>query len=244
MDIPISDDLDLDNLDNDHKIADSKTHLSIDNNNHNLKANTYNNLKSASPTRPALITKLATSNNTGHNVQVQNGMVYDPQQMKWLKWKGGRDASGQLSPSVTSGGEDDEEDAFAGIEDLRDENAPPLPLGGGLGDVTAALAGMASPVSLAAAGVGEVHEEFDMGPRFIQLQKDEELAWRRRCSAWFVNDSPRPDHSAGRWLYALRDIIPAHEVLGEEKIAPSIEATAAESVEGELAEVHLGPLLI
>jgi hypothetical protein len=45
-------------------------------------------------------------------------------------------------------------------------------------------------------------------------------------------------------LYALRDIIPAHEVLGEEKIAPSIEATAAESVEGELAEVHLGPLLI
>jgi hypothetical protein len=244
MDIPISDDLDFDDHDVDRKILPTKNHLSIENTNHNLKTNTYNNLKSASPTRPALITKLATSSNTGHNVQVQNGMVYDPQQMKWLKWKGGRDASGQLSPSVTSGGEDDEEDAFAGIDDLRDENAPPLPSGGGLGDVAAAIAGMASPVSLAAAGVGEVHEEFDMGPRFIQLQKDEELAWRRRCSAWFVDDLPRPDHTAGRWRYALRDIVPAHEVLGEENGAASAAETAAEAFEGDLAGVHLGPLLI
>jgi hypothetical protein len=129
---------------------------------------------------------------------------------------------------------------------------------------------MASPVSLAAAGVGEVHEEFDMGPRFIQLQKDEETAWRRRCSAWFVNDSPRADHDSGKWRYALRDILPPHEVLAEEKVAapaiaaiptdaeestPTIQsATVAEitaesttettSAEAGMAGVTLDPLLI
>lgn len=148
---------------------------------------------SSSPSRPALITKIPTA--TGHNVQVQNGMVYDPQQMKWLKWKGGRDASGQLSPSVTD--VDEEEDAFAGIEDLKDENALAVPDAAG---------GMASPVSLAAAGVGEVHEEFDMGPRFIQLQKDEEAAWRRRCVGWFLDEQPRTDD--GMWRRAIRDIVP------------------------------------
>lgn len=147
-----------------------------------------------SPSRPALISQVPTSN--GHNVQVQNGMVYDPQQMKWLKFKGGRDVSGQLSPSATEA--DDEEDAFAGIEDLRDENTP-LALVNSSG-------GMASPVSVAAAGVGEVHEEFDLGPRFIQLQRDEETAWRRRCESWFSDGNSRPDD--GRWRWQIRDIVP------------------------------------
>lgn len=151
------------------------------------------NVKSSSPTRPALITKISTG--VGHNVQVQNGMVYDPHQMKWLKWKGGRDVSGQLSPSVTDG---DEEDCFAGIDDLQDENAP--------GAIGSAVGGMASPVSLAAAGVGEVHEEFDLGPRFIKLQEDEEVAWRRRCVGWFTEDQPRQDD--GLWRRAIRGIVP------------------------------------
>lgn len=189
-------------------------------------------LKSASPSRPALITKIPTSGATGHGggsghaVQVQNGMVYDPQQMKWLKWKGGRDASGQLSPSVTDG-DTDEEDPFAGIEDLRDENHPaPSALGGAGGDASAAaVAGMASPVSLAAAGVGEVHEEFDMGPRFIQSQRDEEAAWRKRCAAWFTDDQPRVDD--GRWRRAIREIVP-------------FEATAA-AVVADAATVPLPP---
>lgn len=151
---------------------------------------------SSSPSRPALIAHVPTGN--GHNVQVQNGMVYDPQQMRWLKVKGGRDVSGQLSPSVTDG--DDEEDAFAGIEDLKDENA------GGFG--SASMGGMASPASQAAPGVGEVHEEFDLGPRFIRIQQDEEAAWRRKCDAWFVNGEPRSDD--GQWRRALREILP-HE---------------------------------
>ena len=155
---------------------------------------------STSPSRPGLIAHIPTGNTP--NIQVQNGMVYDPQQMKWLKVRGGRHISGgRLSPSVTDGG-DDEEDAFAGIDDLKDEIMA-APLGS-----ASATGGLASPVSLApgSAGVGDVHEEFDLGPRFIQLQRDEELAWRRRCENWFVNDQSRPDD--GQWRRAIRDIIP------------------------------------
>lgn len=152
------------------------------------------NASSTSPSRPALIAHVPTS--SGSNIQVQNGMVYDPQQMKWLKVKGGRDVSGQMSPSVTDA---DEEDAFAGIEDLKDENTPAFGAG--------SVAGMGSPNSLAPQnGAGEIHEEFDLGPRFIRIQKDEEAAWRRRCEAWFPNGEPRPDD--GKWRRAIRDIVP------------------------------------
>ncbi|CAK3853431.1 hypothetical protein DOTSEDRAFT_69836 [Lecanosticta acicola] len=158
------------------------------------------NASSASPSRPALIAHVPTS--TGHNVQVQNGMVYDPQQMKWLKVKGGRDVSGQLSPSVTDA---DEEDAFAGIEDLIDENTPAFGAG--------SVAGLGSPGTLAPQnGAGEIHEEFDLGPRFIRIQQEEEAAWRRRCDAWFVDGKPRPDD--GRWRRAIREIVP-HDGMGD-----------------------------
>lgn len=154
---------------------------------------------SASPPRPALIAPM--SHQTA-GVQVNGGMVFDPRQMKWLKLKEGRDISGPLSPSVTDG---EEEDAFAGIDDLRDENAPAPGAGGSVG-------GMASPVSMAAAGVGDVHEEFDLGPNFIRLQRDEEAIWRRRCEGWFLGGEPRADD--GRWRWAIREMIPdaSHEV--------------------------------
>ena len=148
---------------------------------------------SASPPRPALIAPMSTASAQG--VQVNGGMVFDPQQMKWLKLKHGRDASGPLSPSVTDG---EEEDPFAGIEMLKEETSP-LPGG------AAASIGMASPVSMAAApGVGEVHEEFDLGPRFIQTQTDEEAIWRRRCEKWFVGGEKRVDD--GAWKWRIRDL--------------------------------------
>ncbi|KAI5368214.1 putative GTPase activating protein complex, subunit Bfa1/Byr4 [Septoria linicola] len=147
-----------------------------------------------SPSRPALISHVPTG--SGFNIQVQNGMVYDPQQMKWLKVKGGRDVSGQLSPSATD--VEDEEDAFLGIEDLKDENAPAAGRG---------ISGMGSPMSTAAAPAENFHEEFDVGLRFIDLQRTEEDAWRRICSSWFTGDQPRPDD--GRWRRSIRDIVPA-----------------------------------
>jgi len=115
--------------------------------------------------------------------------------MKWLKLKdGGRHNSGPLSPSVTDG---EEEDPFAGIEMLKEENSP-MPGG-------AVSVGMASPVSMAAPGLGEVHEEFDLGPRFIQTQTEEEAIWRRRCENWFVDGEKRVDD--GLWRWSIRNMV-------------------------------------
>ncbi|EME86314.1 uncharacterized protein MYCFIDRAFT_72591 [Pseudocercospora fijiensis CIRAD86] len=150
-----------------------------------------------SPSRPALIAHVPTG--SGYNIQVQNGMVFDPQQMKWLKVKAGRDVSGQMSPSVTD--VEDEEDAFAGIDDLKDENNPTLG--------TNALGGAQD--SLQPPGA-DFHEEFDVGDRFKQLQENEEQVWRRMCGAWFVNNQERPDD--GRWRRAIRDVVPAESMAG------------------------------
>ncbi|KAI7183759.1 hypothetical protein KC363_g8054 [Hortaea werneckii] len=155
---------------------------------------------SASPPRPALIAPMKAA----HGVQVNGGMVFDPRQMKWLKLKEGRDISGPISPSVTDNEEED--DAFAGIEDLKDENEP-IPGAG-----TASGGGMASPVSMAAAGVGDVHEEFDLGPQFIRIQREEENMWRRRCELWFPTDGSRQDN--GQWRWSIRDMVP-QEVVAE-----------------------------
>ena len=160
---------------------------------------------SSSPPRPALIAPMSTTN----GVQVNGGMVFDPRQMKWLKLKDGRDISGPLSPSITDGGEED--DAFAGIEDLKDERSPaPNNFSGATSNYGP---GLASPVSLATAGAGEIHEEFDLGPKFIETQQSEESAWRKRCELWFVDDEPRIDD--GRWRWAIRDIARVDDEMGE-----------------------------
>ncbi|KAK5120164.1 hypothetical protein LTR85_006645 [Meristemomyces frigidus] len=155
---------------------------------------------SSSPPRPALIAPMQTT----HGVQVNGGMVFDPRQMKWLKLKDGRDISGPLSPSVTDG--EDEDDAFAGIDDLKEENSPFPGVGGGRAGSLAG--GMASPVSMAGAGTGEVHEEFDLGPQFIRVQRDEEAAWRKRCEGWFPSGGDEPRVDDGRWRWAIREMVP------------------------------------
>lgn len=170
----------------------------------------YRTAPVSSPPRPALIAPM--SGTAG--VQVNGGMVFDPHQMKWLKFKAGRDTSGPLmSPSITDGEEDD---AFAGIEDLKDhENHLSIPVGGGSARV------MGSPVSMAAghgpATVGsaaELPEEFDLGPRFIQIQRDEEAIWRKRCERWFLADSrPRLDDECWRW--EIRDVVPNDDGMTE-----------------------------
>lgn len=145
---------------------------------------------SASPPRPALIAPMSAA-----NMQVNGGMVFDPHQMKWLKIRNGRDVSGQLSPAMT---DDEEEDVFAGLEDLKD-SVPTFGPGG-------SIAGMQSPVSMANTGLGEVHEEFDLGPRFIHTQRDEEVTWRRRCESWFPErGGPRAEDD--RWRWAARDLL-------------------------------------
>lgn len=188
---------------------------------------------SFSPPRPALIAPMSAAGTQG--VQVNGGMVFDPRLMKWLKLKEGRerDVSGPLSPSVTDAEGEEEEDAFAGIEDLKDEfsttpahggclvpGAGGAGVGGAGGGGGVSELGMASPVSLAAAGAGEIHEEFDLGPKFIETQVAEEAVWRRRCGVWFGGGGDdgvggsgsgsgmleaRVDDGAWRW--GIRDMV-------------------------------------
>lgn len=165
-------------------------------------------ISSSPPPRPALIAPALGA--ASHGVQVNSGMVFDPRQMKWLKLKEGREVSGQLSPSIADG----EEDVFAGIDDLPDERSPPPPALSISGPI-----GLASPMSIPAAGV-DVHEEFDLGPAFINRQCEEEVMWRKRCQAWFPVQAsrtggkasePQPRADDGAWRWSIRDIVPQGE---------------------------------
>ncbi|OQN99932.1 hypothetical protein B0A48_14137 [Cryoendolithus antarcticus] len=155
---------------------------------------------SPSPPRPALIAPMSAAT----NLQVNGGMVFDPQLMKWLKLKPNhgdhnstpRHASSgpgpMMSPSAT---EDEEDDPFAGFDELKD-----LPSSV---SVNAGNLGLQSPVSTAASGVGDMHEEFDLGPQFIRVQRDEEAIWRKKVGPWFPDFGPRRDDGE-TWKWSIR----------------------------------------
>ena len=137
-----------------------------------------------SPPRPALITPLA-SDYSNQNIKVVGGMVFDPRRMCWLKLRPGE---GGKSPSVA----EDEEDPFAGLEDLKDGPT-------GAGSTTGGPSGgLASDEWL-------VGEEFDLGPEFIRRQRDEEMAWRRKCEPWFY-EATTPRREGTGWRWSIRDI--------------------------------------
>jgi hypothetical protein len=89
---------------------------------------------------------------------------------------------------------EDEEDPFAGLDDLKDNES---------------VVGGAN----AAGGGGDannddpafVGEEFDVGPSFIRRQRDEEAIWRRRVEGWVggLRDSGEPH---GGWRWAIREL--------------------------------------
>ncbi|KAK5012655.1 hypothetical protein LTR39_004038 [Cryomyces antarcticus] len=161
-----------------------------------------------SPPRPALIAYM-TNNNA---VQVVGGMVFDPRRMCWLKMaptsathhhhsnhSNNNDKSNQLSPVSASLADEDEDDPFAGFDDLDDG-----PVGTDKDNPTK--------------GTGKadewlVGEEFDLGPEFIRRQRDEEVLWRRKVEAWFaegggVAKERCTDERVGveKWRWAIRDI--------------------------------------
>ena len=152
-----------------------------------LSHNNHSHATPPSPPRPALITPLA-SDYSNQNIKVVGGMVFDPRRMCWLKLRPGE---GGKSPSMT----EDEEDPFAGLEDLKDG---PSGAQSTTGNQASQGGGLASDEWL-------VGEEFDLGPELIRRQRDEESAWRRRCEPWFLHSaSPRRDGDAWRW--AIRDV--------------------------------------
>jgi hypothetical protein len=136
-----------------------------------------------SPPRPALISQISKP----REVQYEGRMVFDPVKMKWLK--AARQANDLGSPSEL---DDDDEDPFAGLDDLKDNesvagsNAP-----GGVG----------SPNPEDSSFVGE---EFDVGPGFVRRQRDEEAIWRRRVEGW-VGGMRDTGEQRGGWRWAIRE---------------------------------------
>lgn len=135
-----------------------------------------------SPPRPALISQISVP----RGVQYEGRMVFDPVKMTWLKAP--RPSNDPRPPSEL----DEDEDPFAGLDDLKDD---------------ASVAG-----GNAAGGVGSpnpdepnfVGEEFDVGPGFIRRQREEEAAWRRRVEGW-VGGIRDTGEQRGGWRWAIRD---------------------------------------
>lgn len=111
-------------------------------------------------------------------------MVFDPVKMTWLKAP--RQSNDPTSPSDV----DDDEDPFAGLDDLKDNESV----------AGSHVAGGASEAN----DSGFVGEEFDVGPGFIRRQRDEEAIWRRRVDGW-VDGMRDNGEQRGGWRWAIRD---------------------------------------
>ena len=146
---------------------------------HRIQPNAGAAVGTPTSTKPALIASVGAVK----GIQVVGGMVFDPQHMRWLKMaptqgsgnapSRGRSESGGRSLAT----EDDEEDPFAGLDDLED-------------DMTKSRAGGARGVTSDDTGAGSsdeeriLGEEFDVGPEFVRRQQNEEDRWRRKLQGW------------------------------------------------------------
>lgn len=150
-----------------------------------------------SPPRPALITNMAASAQPG--IQVSGHMVFDPHQMRWLKMgriRAGSVASNPMSPSAGEATEEDD-DPFKGIDDLKDDD---------MSGTAKKADGSKGGISIKGVAEG-LKEEFDLGPVFIDRQKEEEAVWRTKIGGWFPEDgTSQRDKEGDRWKWAIRDI--------------------------------------
>ncbi|KAM4059900.1 cytokinesis regulator [Hirsutella rhossiliensis] len=139
--------------------------------------------KEASTPRPALITNISATK----GVQVVGGMVFDPQNMCWLKMGLPNHAKSETSDTMDGfNALDDEEDVFKDIPDLED-NAVEERDGRGSDIKDDWLVG----------------EEFDVGPEFIRRQREEEDRWRKKCEKWIGQGSRDRDV----WRWTIRHLV-------------------------------------
>jgi len=138
--------------------------------------------------RPALITNIGPTK----GVQVVGGMVFDPQNMCWLKL-GSQSGKSDQSDPLDGFNAIDDEDVFKDIPDLEDHT---------LGGSSDGGQGRVSDIK----DDWLVGEEFDVGPEFVRRQREEEDRWRRKCEGWVGSNANR-DRNAWRW--AIRDIVHA-----------------------------------
>jgi hypothetical protein len=155
---------------------------------------------------PALITNMNVGQAGG--VQVVGGMVFDPRRMCWLKMAGPEHQVPTNNRNVGSVTLEEEEDVFAGLEDLKEE------------DETASrrsrLSSHLSPATPRDREVsGETHssgdetlliEEFDVGPEFVRKQRNEESRWREKVSMWIGDRQELSADDSSGWRWSIRDI--------------------------------------
>ncbi|KAK2854395.1 hypothetical protein FQN49_005134 [Arthroderma sp. PD_2] len=136
--------------------------------------------------------------------QVVGGMIFDPQRMCWLKAATTRPGSKSGPPLSV----DEEEDVFAGLDDLEDHPRK---------STVAASSTPSSPSCVEADAMnlddksgGEssdewaITEEFDVGPEFIRRQRAEEEKWRRKVGKWISEDRAR---LGDEWRWAIRNLV-------------------------------------
>jgi hypothetical protein len=167
---------------------------------------------------------LALISNVGSNisgVQVVGGMVFDPSQMRWLKIAENADGSttGIRGGSVQV---EEEEDVFAGLEDLKEEDETRSRsgtlgnMGLGLGSRDQSRDSFGDNEAEGGHSSGDewgvgVSEEFDVGPEFVRRQRSEEERWRRKVEKWLRTgveaELEEEGEMEGGWRWAIRDLV-------------------------------------
>ena len=151
---------------------------------------------------PALIANAGTTN----GVQMQNGMVFDPQRMCWLKAapRSGTHRDGSSSNPLSPDTIDDDDDPFADLDDL-DVGNDKKGTTSHLHDDN--LSGTTKNTSLVE-DEWLVGEEFDVGPEFIKRQRAEEERWRSKVEGW-VGEGVVRDDGSGKdgWRWAITKVI-------------------------------------
>ncbi|KAJ9653038.1 hypothetical protein H2198_007744 [Neophaeococcomyces mojaviensis] len=180
-------------------------------------------------------------------VQLVNGMVFDPRQMKWLKV-----APNERGDSIRSGNGsvqlEEEEDVFAGLEDLKEESENMSSVheskrdrsvsGIGVGDKTdhfnettsnkralgdddhdnTQMSGHNSSSDEWGPGVAE---EYDVGPEFVRRQRMEEDRWRRKVEKWMRSDdevAAEEVEGLGGWRWAIREFVGVSGLVDEQML--------------------------
>ena len=173
--------------------------------------NLIHDFDTVSPKSPKPAPALITNVSAMQNVQVVGGMVFDPQRMCWLKLAPLQPGSNGLVAIQ------DEDDVFAGVDDLDDKAFSNLP-DGRASDVFDDIGVVASGDDRSGGESSDewpITEEFDVGPEFIKRQRAEEEKWKRKVDKWVGHEHRR---SGDGWRWAIRDLVKFNSAFGTEKL--------------------------
>ncbi|KAI1411757.1 hypothetical protein F5Y13DRAFT_200746 [Hypoxylon sp. FL1857] len=140
--------------------------------------------REGSTSRPVLITNMSATK----GVKRVGDMIFDPQNMCWLK--ADTTTNSQASDPMEGFNTIDDDDPFKDIPDLEEKEK----------DSTSGAHGRKSDLR----DDWLVGEEFDVGPEFIRRQHDEESRWRRKCGPWNTGTG---DHDRIDLRWAIRNMI-------------------------------------